>query len=82
MTALRRELAWQDDAACARHGIDADWADMFFPKGRPRNSTKEVCVDCGVRQECLAYALGGGLEGVWGGTTDEERRGMRNAHAS
>jgi WhiB family redox-sensing transcriptional regulator len=33
-----------------------------------------------VRQECLSYALAvGPIEGVWGGTSESERHGLRAA---
>lgn len=37
-----------------------------------------VCLGCSVAGPCLASALDGGeLDGVWGGTTPQERRVMR-----
>jgi WhiB family redox-sensing transcriptional regulator len=34
---------------------------------------KAVCAQCPVRGECLEWALAHGEEGIWGGTTREER---------
>ncbi|MGP7998331.1 MAG: WhiB family transcriptional regulator [Streptosporangiaceae bacterium] len=41
---------------------------------------KAICHACPVREPCLAWALSHGISsGVWGGTTDEERRAIRSA---
>ena len=42
-----------------------------------------VCEACGVRAECLAYALADDhLQGVWGRTSDQERRVLSMSIAS
>ncbi|MFD6100675.1 WhiB family transcriptional regulator [Nocardiopsis flavescens] len=58
--------------------------EIFFPvstTGIGRADTEralEVCGGCTVRRECLRWALRAGeADGVWGGTTPEERRYMR-----
>jgi WhiB family redox-sensing transcriptional regulator len=63
--------AWMVDAACA----DAD-PDLFFPtRGRAPAAAKALCAACPVRPECLDYAVSNGIEwGVWGGTSQGERR--------
>lgn len=38
-----------------------------------------VCRACPVREVCLEYALEHGELGVWGGTTERERREQRRA---
>jgi WhiB family redox-sensing transcriptional regulator len=41
---------------------------------------KAICARCGVRPDCLSWALRAGEpDGVWGGTTPEERRHLRRA---
>ena len=40
-------------------------------------AAKAVCFRCAVRAACLSYALATGQAGIWGGTTQEERRAMR-----
>jgi WhiB family redox-sensing transcriptional regulator len=51
--------------------------DLFFPD-HGANLTKrarKVCASCPVMDECLAYALAHpGILGVWGGTSEGERR--------
>lgn len=72
---------WRDDAAC----LDAD-PDLFFPIGtagpglRQIDEAKRICMACPVRKQCLAWALNlAAASGIWGGTTEEERRAIRRA---
>jgi WhiB family redox-sensing transcriptional regulator len=72
--AARRD--WWQAAACRT----AD-PDIFFPvsaHGPGREDTaraKAVCARCPVRRQCLQFALATHqVHGVWGGTTEEERR--------
>jgi 6-phosphogluconate dehydrogenase-like protein/transcription factor WhiB len=71
---------WRDHAVCR----DAD-PELFFPDGapgsRPRqvDRAKEVCAGCPARADCLSWALERGFDyGIWGGTTADERRAIRN----
>ncbi|HVB26442.1 MAG TPA: WhiB family transcriptional regulator [Mycobacteriales bacterium] len=66
--------SWRTDGLCLRQDPE-----LFFP-----NSAEDpapalaVCARCPVRAPCLAAALDSGEpDGVWGGTTPEERRPMR-----
>jgi WhiB family redox-sensing transcriptional regulator len=65
---------WMADGLCAQ--VDPE---LFFPEaGAPNREAKAVCAGCEVRSECLAYALAHRERfGVWGGTTERERRRMR-----
>jgi len=67
---------WTTDALCAQ--VDPE---LFYPEsGAPNRDAKRVCGRCEVRAECLAYALANRERfGVWGGTTERERRRMRRA---
>jgi hypothetical protein len=39
---------------------------------------KKVCSECSVAATCLSYALDNpDMQGIWGGTTEGERRKMR-----
>ena len=62
---------WQERAAC--FGVDPD---VFFPTTEEEASPALAhCTGCGIREECLAWALKNGERyGVWGGTTEQERR--------
>lgn len=70
---------WRDQAACR----NAD-PELFFPIGhagpalQQLDRAKQVCAGCSVRTPCLESALASGQEaGVWGGTTEDERRALR-----
>ncbi len=65
---------WRSRGLCLRSDPEA-----FFPSPTedPRPALA-VCARCPVRGSCLAAALDAGdSDGVWGGTTREERRLMR-----
>ena len=65
---------WMEEARC--RGLDPD---LFFPeRGASTREAKGVCAGCGVRAECLEYALANGEKfGVWGGASERERRRIR-----
>jgi WhiB family transcriptional regulator, redox-sensing transcriptional regulator len=54
--------------------------DLFFPLGTSGASllqieeAKQICRMCPVSAPCLRWALDSGDAGVWGGTTEDERR--------
>jgi WhiB family redox-sensing transcriptional regulator len=44
---------------------------------------RAVCADCGVRQQCLEFAMATNQDcGVWGGTSEDERRDLRRRAAA
>lgn len=61
---------WRRDALCSQSDPDA-----FFPeKGGSTADAKKVCAQCGVRAQCLDYALRADERfGVWGGLSTTER---------
>ena len=70
---------WRDAAACR----DAD-PDLFFPIGtagpalRQIDEAKRICRACPAQTACLAWAIDHAVtSGVWGGTTEDERRAIR-----
>jgi WhiB family transcriptional regulator, redox-sensing transcriptional regulator len=69
---------WQADALCAELP-EAEADALFFPeRGQSSKAAKALCAKCSVRAECLAYALEGGDRfGIWGGTSERERRRLR-----
>jgi WhiB family transcriptional regulator, redox-sensing transcriptional regulator len=73
--------AWMEHAACASHGDP----DLWFPHGDRQREAEAAAIcrrECSVPARCLAYALGNSIEsGVWGGTTEDERRQMRDKRA-
>jgi WhiB family transcriptional regulator, redox-sensing transcriptional regulator len=52
----------------------------FFPSlGGTTTDARAICSVCSVRQECLEYALADPeISGVWGGTSEWERRKLRS----
>lgn len=70
---------WRDDAACLH--VDPD---LFFPVGTigpgldQVDEAKRICQACPVQQRCLAWAVDlRTVSGIWGSTTDDERRDIR-----
>lgn len=65
--------SWRRRAAC--RGIDAE---VFYPSTDDETDAapaKAICEQCPVREPCLEHALASReREGVWGGTTERERR--------
>lgn len=70
---------WHQQAACRGKGPRA------FVRG-PRSdygATRELCDTCPVRRDCLEEALADdSLTGLWGGTTDIERRLIRRGRVA
>jgi WhiB family redox-sensing transcriptional regulator len=73
---------WRDVAACR----DTD-PDLFFPVGTTGpaieqiENAKAVCRGCEAQAVCLEYALVTNQDsGVWGGTSEEERRQLRKQY--
>ena len=72
---------WREQASCRL--IDQD---LFFPVGSSGDAieqieaAKKVCESCPVRSPCLQFALETNQEaGIWGATSEEERRRLRRA---
>lgn len=69
---------WMVRGAC--RGADPE---LFFPislRGpavQQINYAKTICGRCPVAGNCLSYALRTMPDGIWGGTTSEERIAMR-----
>lgn len=76
MTALDNRAQRWSRAACST----AD-PELFFPisssgpAARQIRRAKAICAQCEIRRACLDYAIDAGpIQGVWGGTTERERR--------
>ena len=69
---------WADKAMCRQ--LDTQ---LFFPKrGEATRPIKIICSVCPVAKPCLEYAMKSGEKfGVWGGTSERERRRMRGLRA-
>lgn len=69
--------AWRKYARCKDISYkQADRLFFFGPGGSPVKA-REFCAGCKVRRECLHFAIYHKEEGIWAGTTDEERRELR-----
>ena len=76
-------MDWRQEAACR----DVD-PEIFFPIGTHGpalvqvEQAKKICRRCPAVDECLQFALESGQDaGVWGGTTEDERRSLRRRAA-
>ena len=67
---------WMDDAACAGEDVNKFFPDM--PNSRALDA-KAICKTCPVINDCLQHALEHYEQGVWGGTTDNQRRHLRRS---
>jgi WhiB family transcriptional regulator, redox-sensing transcriptional regulator len=71
-------LAWMSRSAC--HGEDPG---LFFPISESGPSLRQIerarttCGRCPVLTTCLRYAMHTRPHGIWGATTDDERRAIR-----
>ncbi|MFV1989418.1 MAG: WhiB family transcriptional regulator [Acidimicrobiales bacterium] len=77
------EEDWRDDALCRDTSPD-----LFFPVGVTGPAVdqiaaaKQICETCHVRVPCLEFAVAMRQDtGVWGGTSEEERRVIRRRRA-
>ena len=74
---------WRNYAACR----DVD-PELFFPIGTAGASlpqideAKQICRTCPVCEPCLRWASHIGATGIWGGTTEEDRRKLRRAYVA
>jgi WhiB family redox-sensing transcriptional regulator len=78
------DYSWRRDALCR----DTD-PDLFFPVGTTGYAlvqierAKQVCGECPVQRACLDYALETNQDsGIWGGTSEEERRILRRRYVA
>ena len=78
-----RSMDWRHTAACR----DED-PELFFPIGTTGpalmqiEDAKTICQRCDVVDVCLSWALETGQDaGVWGGTSEEERRALKRRRA-
>jgi WhiB family transcriptional regulator, redox-sensing transcriptional regulator len=71
-------LVWMVQGAC--RGEDPGLFSPVSESGSSQRQTERaraICRRCPVVADCLGYAMDTGQEGIWGATTDGERRAMR-----
>jgi WhiB family redox-sensing transcriptional regulator len=72
---------WKERGACK--GITED--SIFFPESSDsewkakQDKAISICQQCPVRIQCLEYAIQNNEPGVWGGTSERERRRIKRA---
>lgn len=72
-----RDWPWEADGLCRE--VDPE---LFFPQeGSNPRVAKTICARCSVESECLDFAMLWDVVGVWGGTTEKERRALRGGAA-
>ena len=78
------ELTWRQDAACRDTSPE-----LFFPIGTTGQAVeqiaaaKNVCLGCPAQVPCLEFALATNQDsGVWGATSEEDRRHLRRTYIS
>jgi WhiB family transcriptional regulator, redox-sensing transcriptional regulator len=71
--------AYTGDEPCAEVGPD-----LFFTPDKTYGYThrglrdvKAICDSCSMRDACLDYALHVNVSGIWGGTTETQRKSLR-----
>jgi WhiB family transcriptional regulator, redox-sensing transcriptional regulator len=76
---LLQPVDWQTKARCTE--VDPE---IFFPeRGGSSKAARAVCSNCDVRMQCLEYALNNKEQfGIWGGTSERERRRLRKERAT
>jgi WhiB family transcriptional regulator, redox-sensing transcriptional regulator len=75
-TAAEARAAWVSKALC--RSTDPD---ELFVRGAAQRKAAVICRHCPVVAECLADALDNQMEfGVWGGTTERQRRALLKQH--
>ena len=71
-------MDWMSRGACQREDPE-----IFFPISAngpaldQTNAAKKVCLRCLVGAACLSFGLQTPQDGIWGGTTREERSRLR-----
>ncbi|MGF1597722.1 MAG: WhiB family transcriptional regulator [Acidimicrobiales bacterium] len=78
------DLTWRKDASCRDTSPE-----LFFPIGTTGQAVEQidaarmVCMGCPSRIPCLEFALTTNQDsGVWGATSEEDRRHLRRTYLS
>jgi WhiB family redox-sensing transcriptional regulator len=71
---------WRSLSACRQEDPELFFPDPHGPGLTQLEIARAVCARCQVRAECLSFAMETIQDhGVWGGTSEEERRVQRRA---
>ena len=66
---------WQENAACKN--MDPNL--FMSSKAIDISAARAVCLGCIVIRECLSYALANDEKGIWGGSTEKQRRRIKRS---
>jgi WhiB family transcriptional regulator, redox-sensing transcriptional regulator len=71
----RKDLMWRADAECYGEELV-----LFFPDTSEKEwqqkarTAKRICRSCGVRMQCLQFAVDTKSTGIFGGLSERERK--------
>lgn len=82
---LERKYIELQEAIRRNDGVECSQVpDVFFPEeGKQQDkefyqlqvdTAKAICADCPLKIQCLDYAVSARMQGIWGGTTEAERK--------
>lgn len=73
-------LTWMSRASCAGESTETFYPPKLGINERDYDTRRALalCKQCEVMDECLRYAIDNVEAGIWGGTTEGQRRHMRN----
>ena len=67
------QVSWKDKAICKTKEVSIFFAN---PKSNETNLAVSICKSCPVRQDCFYEAIQYGYDGIWGGSTAEQRQSI------
>lgn len=81
VSALLEDTGWQFRAACRGPQVHVFFPPPHFERKDAKRSrelrAKNICKTCGVRRDCLEYALRiREQHGIWGGMNETERKAL------
>lgn len=82
---IERKYIELQEAIRNNDGVEcAQVPDIFFPEEKGDHeyytlqvkTAKAICAECPLKIKCLDYAVSARMQGIWGGTTDAERKSL------
>lgn len=81
--ASRGRHPWMDEGRCTSAGDPDAWFPSAGQHGAATRAAVRICQQCPVAAACLNYALDRpGLQGIWAGTTERQRRAYQQRKVS
>lgn len=80
---IERKYIELQEAIRNNDGVEcAQVPDIFFPEEKGDHeyfmlqvkTAKAICSECPLKIQCLDYAVSARMQGIWGGTTEAERK--------